>query len=85
MTRFVAPAFNVTLPFRKQINLQAPAAFALINEEDIAWPQGARIGTKVLVRAAIAEKAASQARNAAPPEVAKPANEGKSSLFFVRM
>ena len=58
---------------------------AFITEEDITWPDEARIGTKVLVRAAIAEKAVSQARNAATPEVAKPANEGKSSLFFVRM
>ena len=52
---------------------------AFITEDDITWPDDARIGTKVLVRAAIAEKAVSQARNAAPPEVAKAANEGKSS------
>ena len=58
---------------------------AFITEEDITWPDEARIGTKVLMRAAIAEKAVSQARNAATPEVAKPANEGKSSLFCVRM
>ena len=62
--------------------MQAPAALAFLNEEDITWPERTRAGTKILMRAAMDEKAVSQARNTATAEVAKPANEGKSSLVF---